>query len=167
MYALNAEDPREIELAENFTFPETADLADKQNWVYLNPSVLGTGRISHIKPEGLEEEEAEKQLKKLMERDPSEPRLKLLALDTSRWALQSVGLGERLMAPGRNPKPTSAGVIGLRSLVWRGWTTVAWEGKFSSLYVGYAQKAKFEYFPAEPERILGEVAEREEVVIKD
>jgi hypothetical protein len=30
-------------------------MAAKQNWLYFSPSILKNGRISHIKPEGLEE----------------------------------------------------------------------------------------------------------------
>lgn len=35
-------------------------MSNKQSWVYFSPSILTNGRISHLKPEGLEEEEAEK-----------------------------------------------------------------------------------------------------------
>lgn len=45
-------------------------MTGKEAWQYFSPSILRNGRTTHIKPEGMEEEEAEKEMKKLAERDP-------------------------------------------------------------------------------------------------
>lgn len=55
---------------------------------------------------------------------------------------------------GKNPKNISVGAVGIKSLIWPGWTTAGWEGKYSSLYVGYGHKSKYNYFPKEPESVM-------------
>lgn len=80
--------------------------------------------------------------------------------------MRTVGISETYKTLGKNPKVLSKGVVGIKSLIWPGWTTAGWEGKYSNIYVGYGQKAKFIYFPREPEAILQECPDREEVVMK-
>jgi hypothetical protein len=103
----------------------------------------------------------------MMEGDPLEPRLKAVAMDAQNWMVRVVGLEQLYRGVGKNGKILSSGVVGLKSLVWPGWTTAGWEGRSSSIYVGYGHKQKFEYFPREPEVVMGEGVDREEVVIKE
>ena len=44
---------------------------------------------------------------------------------------------------------------------------MAGEGKTSNLYVGYGHKYKQRYYPFDPEPVLAECSDREEVVIND
>ena len=41
----------------------------------------------------------------------------------------------------------SKGVVGVKSLLWPGWLTIAYNGKSSSIYVGYGHKFKQNYYP--------------------
>lgn len=54
MLVNNAENPNEIEAPEDYTFPETGNLAKPGDWVYYNASILKNGRTTLIKPEGME-----------------------------------------------------------------------------------------------------------------
>ena len=67
---------------------------------------------------------------------------------------------------GRNPKVICQGVVGLRNVIWPGWVTAGWQGKYSSIYIGYGYKHKFAYFPGEPESILSECPDREESALE-
>lgn len=64
---------------------------------------------------------------------------------------------------GKDPKPVNNGIVYIKNLFWPGWTTVHQLGKTSSLYIGYGFKAKQIYNPCEPEKILEEQADRQEV----
>jgi hypothetical protein len=57
-------------------------LAQKESWIYQNTSLLNNGRITLLKPEGLEAEEEEKWIKTQSQLDPSEPKLKNIVLDS-------------------------------------------------------------------------------------
>ena len=158
-------DSGEVEAPEEYQAPDISALSSKETWVYQNPSLLKNGRISHLKPEGLEAEEEEKWVKNQNKTDPQEPRLKSIVLDSEKWSIRGVGIEELYRTAGRNPSTVSRGVVGLKSLVWPGWTTVAADGKISSLYVGYGHKYKQKYYPFEPETVLAECPDREEVVM--
>lgn len=82
-----------------------------------------------------------------MERDPLEPRLKVVALNGENWAVKTVDLEDTYRTVSKNPKTVSKGVVGVKNLIWPGWTTVGWEGRHSSIYIGYGHKNKFTYFP--------------------
>jgi hypothetical protein len=45
--------------------------------------------------------------------------------------------------------------------------TIAYGGKTSSIYVGYGHKFRQNYYPCEPETILQEAEDRDEVVIDE
>lgn len=85
-----------------------------------------------------------------MDKDPVQPRLKAIALSGQNWMIRSVGLDDNYKSLGKVPKVVSKGVVGVKNLVWPGWTTVGWQGKYSSIYIGYGHKSKFTYFPRQP-----------------
>ena len=68
---------------------------------------------------------------------------------------------------GKAGKTISRGVIGVKSLVWPGWVTVAGNGRSSSIYVGYGHKYKQKYYPYDPEPVLTEREDKTEVVINE
>lgn len=142
-------------------------MAQKENWIYPNPSLLKNGRISHLKPEGLEPEEEEKWLKNQNKVDPSEPKLKSIVLDSEKWALKTYNVEEVYKTLGKNPKAVSKGVVCVKSLVWPGWATIAGNGKTSTIYVGYGHKYKQNYYPFDPEPVLQEREDRREYVVEE
>jgi hypothetical protein len=163
---LNAE-TNEVEVPEEYQYPEIGALGRKENWVYQHPSLLNNGRTTLFKPEGLEVEEEEKWVKKQSELDPSEPKLKNIVLDSEHWSIKGVGLEEVYRGVGKGAKNESRGVVGVRNLVWPGWLTVAYGVKTSSLYVGYGHKYRQNYYPFDPEAVLQEPADREEFVVSE
>lgn len=58
------------------------------------------------------------------------------------------------MSVGKNAKMESKGAVGIKSLLWPGWLTVAYGSKQQSIYVGYANKMGQKYYPKEPENVL-------------
>ncbi len=129
--------------------------------------MLKNGRVSHLKPEGLEAEEEEKWLKNQNKVDPSEPKLKSIALDSEKWALKTYNVEEVFKSLGKNAKVVSKGTVCVKSLVWPGWAIVAGNGKTSSLYVGYGHKYKQNYYPFDPEPVLQEREDKQEYVVQE
>lgn len=95
------------------------------------------------------------------EKDPTEPRLKSIVLDSENWAVKGVGIENTYKTLGKQSKVLSRGVVGVKSLLWPGWLTIGYDGKSSSIYMGYGQKLKQNYYPREPEAILQEMPDRE------
>lgn len=62
----------------------------------------------------------------MMERDPIEPILKAITLSGENWVVKSVGIEDTYKTIGKNPKILSKGVIGVKNLIWPGWTTIGW-----------------------------------------
>lgn len=82
-------------------------------------------------------------------------------MDSEKWAIKAVDLEDKYKTVGKNPKVVCKGVVGVKSLVWPGWTTLGYEGKFSSIYIGYGHKFQQYYYPREPEQIMQECGDRE------
>jgi len=117
---------------------------------------LKNGRTTLLKPEGLEAEDEEKWVKAQNQLDPTEPKLKNIVLDSEKWSVRGVGIEEVYLPIGKNPKPYSKGVVGIKNLIWPGWITIAYGTKTSSLYIGYGHKYKQNYYPCDPEPVLQE-----------
>ncbi len=98
-------------------------------------------------------------------KDPSEIRLKTIAMDEQLWMLKTADLNEQYISFGKEAKPTSKGCIGLKNLIWPGWLTVAYEDQVSSLYVGYGHNSKQNYYPCSSEAVMAEAEDREECVV--
>ena len=101
------------------------------------------------------------------QKDPTEPRLKSIVMDSENWALKGVGVEDTCRSLGKQGKIISKGVVGIKNLLWPGWLTIGYEGKYSSIYMGYGHKAKECYYPSEPETVLCEGEDRCEVVINE
>lgn len=85
-----------------------------------------------------------------MAKDPSEPRLKNIVMDSQNWALKTHNISETYLSIGKNAKSESKGVVGIKNLLWPGWLTVSYNGKYQSIYVGYGNKSKQYYYPCSP-----------------
>ena len=99
--------------------------------------------------------------------DPSEPKLKNIVLDSEKWSIKGVGLEEVYKTIGKNSKTVSKGVVGVKNLVWPGWLTTAFNGKTSSIYIGYGHKHKQHYYPFDPETVLQEREDKTEFVVDE
>ena len=99
------------------------------------------------------------------EADPSEARLKSIAMDGNCWSVKGFHLEDSYKVPGKVPKIVNKGIVGVKNLVWPGWLTTAYSGKQCSVYVGYGHKFKHNYYPCEPEAVLQEAEDKDEVVI--
>lgn len=61
--------------------PEMADLNNIETWVHQNGNILKSGRINHLEPVGVTDEEKEALMAELGEKDPVLERLKGVAED--------------------------------------------------------------------------------------
>lgn len=68
-------------MPEEWKCPDVKTLSKTENWVHHPQAILKAGRLTHLKPEGLEPEEEEKAIKETERKDPFEPRLKSISLD--------------------------------------------------------------------------------------
>lgn len=59
MYKTVDDNPKEIEINEEFKFPEYSELSNLENWVHLNPNILNAGRVTHFIDPSLPDEEKE------------------------------------------------------------------------------------------------------------
>lgn len=65
---------REVEPSEEGAAPGYAELKTPENWVHLNPNILSSGRVRHIPPVGVPENEEE--VAKLVEAEAYIPLLR-------------------------------------------------------------------------------------------
>lgn len=66
---------------EDFKQPSFEEMQSLASWQHFIQNILKEGRLVHIKPEIGENEEEEKVMKQVEERDPFEPRLKPISSD--------------------------------------------------------------------------------------
>lgn len=52
-----------------------------ESWSHLHPIILNAGRITHLEPEGIPEEEKDEAIAKLQESDPTVDRFRTLNED--------------------------------------------------------------------------------------
>jgi hypothetical protein len=70
LYSPLEETPEEVEFAEEFKLPEFADLANPENWVHLNPYIMGVGRADYYIDPKLTEDQKSELMSRLEETDP-------------------------------------------------------------------------------------------------
>ncbi|CDW78166.1 UNKNOWN [Stylonychia lemnae] len=146
--------------SEEFTMPGTEELKNLEGWCHLHPIILKAGRVSHFAGEGLADEERDEILAKLNEKDPAGERFKAINDDAavegykSAWISKVIGDAQPFaQAPPKEGTTTYAANV-LKSLRWPGAVTVAQNGKFQSIYVGYGQKRGDVCFnPTEPPEV--------------
>lgn len=97
MLAFDEESGKET-YAEDFTVPTVpTDLTSLEVWAHQHPNILLAGRITHLLPKGLSEEEKDEKMAKLAEEDPVLERYKGLNEDVPMpdlefaWLSQIVG----------------------------------------------------------------------------
>lgn len=75
---MNEEDPKEVEPIEAEEQKPLGyhDLQNLNNWVHISQSILREGRLVHMKPELGDEDDEEKVMKAIEQKDPFEARLK-------------------------------------------------------------------------------------------
>lgn len=118
-------------------------------------------------PEEFGEMEPEEVQKILDKRDPTEPRLKQINLDsstsgeTTAWTIRLIG--DQTRTPGLKGKSSHFGVVVVRSLVWVG-TTICWkQGKQLQFYLGDGLKNEaVSYYPIYPPSIQSDPDDLEE-----
>lgn len=178
---LKREDPEDLASAvvgdEEFTAPSPSELTKMQNWMHMQPHILGHGRTTHKAledpPEEPEELEKFKKEKEMQEADPAKDTLRLITADGLDWLVKQAGdtalyknpfknLAEDA-PPGSRLPPRSYAVTYVRSLTWPGAVTVSRGGQFANLYVGYGCKSgQPDFFMRAPPDVQDEPDEADE-----
>ena len=129
----------ELKYAEEFGLPGTAELNSTEAWSHHYPNILNAGRITHLRPQGVPDEEADEILAKLEEEDKVQEKLMGINEDApiapleSAFILKIVG-DDQPYNPDDGEEGTvvySANVI--KSLRWPGACTVAYGGKYMNI----------------------------------
>jgi hypothetical protein len=68
--------------------------------------------------------------------------------------LKGISLEDVYRTIGKASKVISKGAVGVKSLLWPGWLTISFNGKYTSIYIGYGHKQKQYYYPFDPEQVL-------------
>lgn len=91
-------------------------------------------------------------MKEQNQKDPLEPRLKSIAVDSQNWNIKELkGLKYQTIGHPKNSKMANCSAVSVKNLLWPGWTTISYGStKWSSIYIGYGWKAKQNYYPREP-----------------
>jgi radial spoke head protein 4A len=154
------EETNEMKFAEEWAIPGTDELKSLETWTHLPACVLKAGRISHLPPTHLPEEEQEEFLGKLAEEDPVIDRFRALNEDAPMPGLETAWLS-KLVGDTQpyNQLPPKEGTQSycvnlIKSLRWPGAITCSQNGKFASIYVGYGLKRGDVCFnPTEPPEV--------------
>jgi len=118
------------------------------NWVHFVPSILKQGRTTHLdgKPIGDEEVEPEELLKREVQKDPWEPRLKPISDDaahkagTPAWIVRTYGIKDAFMNPQQNKCVNDFSTVHVRSTWWPGAHVFYHQQKSMFIYCGDGQK---------------------------
>ena len=95
-------------------------------------------------------------------KDPVEDPLKPITKDKIKngecgWAAKTVGDCSEYRAMAKNKEQVNYGFVCLRSLIWKGWSTVYHQKQWISIYIGNGVKASDDwYFPKEPQPVKEE-----------
>ncbi|CDW87426.1 UNKNOWN [Stylonychia lemnae] len=149
------EESQKEKYAEEFNFPD--DIKSLESWSHQHANILHAGRVSHLPPQNISEEEKDEYLGKLAESDPVLERFKTLNEDGPMPGLETAWLSKVVgdIQP-YNQLPPKEGQVSysvnvLRSLRWPGAITVAQNGKFANIYVGHGLKrGDVSFNPTEP-----------------
>lgn len=157
------EDP-ESAIGENpeFVWPSPAELLKKSSWTHTTLHILRNGRTAHKIPEEDDEnEEIKEQRKRLLaeqEADPAPEMLRTLDEDKLGWVIKQVGdvgVYRNAMDPAGGSRSNVVTV--LRSTTWPGAVSVARNGVYDCVYVGYGQPAGDpDFFPCAPPDVQDE-----------
>ena len=159
----------QLNYAEEFTLPGLADLNSNEVWGHQYPNILKAGRITHQRPNVPDEEadeimakleEEDKVMEKLMGINEDEP---IKPLETA-WLLKIVGDDQPYNPDGEEEGTMVYAANVIKSLRWPGAFTVAYDGKWTNLYIGYGLKyGDVSYNPTAPDDIMQDPIEAPEM----
>jgi len=164
----NEEQEGELVYTEDFTQPPLADLNSTEAWAHQFPIILKAGRITHQRP-NLPDEEADEALAKLEEEDKVLEKLMtlnedspILPLETA-WLLKIVGDNQPYNPDGDEEGTLIYAANVIKSLRWPGAYTVAYDGRYTNIYVGYGLKhGDVSYNPTSPPDVMQDPDEKPE-----
>lgn len=167
------EETNEMKFAEEFAIPGTEELKSYEAWGNLHPVILKAGRTTHIEPEGMPEEEKEEYMAKLADEDKTEERFRGIneqqpmpdmGEGVAPWISKVCGDTQQYNQLPPKEGTTTYAVNVLRSLRWPGAITVAKNGKFTNVYVGYGLKRGDPSFnPTEPPEVCKDPSDQLEM----
>jgi len=149
------DETNEIKFAEEFAFPSVDELKSLETWGNVHPIILNAGRTKHYIDESIPEEEREELQAKLEDEDKTEELFRAIQEHNPMPGMETAWLskvyGDQQQYRKGEEATTSYCVNVLKSLRWPGALTVAKEGKFTNIYVGYGLKrGDPSYNPTEP-----------------
>ena len=140
--------------------PGTEELKSTEAWGHAYPIILRAGRITHLAPEGVPEDEVETKMAEIEEADPTVERFLGINEDAPytglefSWLSKIVGDAQPYNQLPPKEGTTTYAVNVLKSLRWPGALTVSQNGKFASIYVGNGLKRGDVCFnPTEPPEV--------------
>lgn len=161
--------------------PSTADMGNLSMWVHAQKNILFNGRTAHVPPEddGTEGFDPDAAMERLLNSDPSEPRLKPLSSDKGilmsagqsvpAWQAKVCGDRTEFTDP-KNPKKTICnGVAVVRSTVWPGAFSFYYNAQVYQIYLGHGHKFEpsRQAFPSQPPMMADDVNESKTYAIQE
>ena len=140
-------------------------MCSKASWVHYAKSILRSNKTSHSIAE--EVEDREREINRLLEKDPYETRLNPITLDKSckgnypAWILRSYG--DKMTYAMSNPlhQKRQYTVVVVKSMVWPGAMSYFWQGQWGEIYMGDGMKHEdLSYFPCSPPPIMDDPEEK-------
>jgi len=164
------EEANQEKFAEEFAVPGTEELKSLEAWGHRHQIVLKAGRITHSEPLGMSEEDKEAHMTAVAESDSTVDRYRGINEDApvftgmeSSWTSKLVGDQQPYNQLPPKDGTTTYAVNVLKSLRWPGALTVAQNGKFASVYVGYGLKRGDVCFnPTEPPEVQKDPSDQNE-----
>lgn len=156
--------------AEEFAMPTAPEeVKSLEIWAHQHPAILQVGRVTHLAPASMSEEEKDEYLVKVGETDPPVERFRALNEDAPMPGLETAWLSKVVgdVQP-YNQLPPKDGTVTyavnvLKSLRWPGALTVAQNGKFANIYVGHGLKrGDVSFNPTEPPDVMKDPADQVE-----
>ena len=172
LYELTEEEEgklQEMKFSEEAPPLGTEELRSLEAWSNVYPIVLKSGRTTHQKPTGLDEEAADAKLAELMEEDKTEERFRDINLHEKIPGMETAWISKVLGDTQQYNKQVGEGtqsyaVNVVKSLRWPGSITVAKGGKFCTVYVGWGlKKGESSYQPIEPPEVQADPDDQAEM----
>jgi len=142
--------------AEEFAFPSLAELNSNEVWGHHYSNILNAGRITHQAPD-VPEDQVEEELAKLEEEDKILEKLMPINEDTpikpleTAWLLKVVGDDQPYNPDGDDEGTLTYAANVIKSLRWPGAQTIAYNGQYTNIYIGYGLKhGEVAYNPTSP-----------------
>lgn len=140
-------------------------MAKLSMWLHLNPGILKQGRTKHADPvpgPGEEEVEAEELMRREVERDPWDARLKPVDQDAKTkgglpaWVLRAYNVNTEQQDPKTGKLTVNNGTVVVKSLWWPGSVTFYNNQRHQQIYVGDGLKNEpygCSFYPIDPPKM--------------